>query len=139
LIAWIESPPPGIRVSSTVSVSAWTSTSVWPAPTVSTITTSKPAASRISTASAVASARPPTWPRVAIERMKTSGSRKWSTRRMRSPSRAPRVNGLVGSTLTTATRWSRPRRCRTSALMSVLLPTPGAPVTPSRSAFPVSG
>ena len=30
--------------------------------------------------------------------MKTSGSRKWSARRIRSPSRAPCVNGLEGST-----------------------------------------
>src|SRR5438105_11926251 len=40
----------------------------------------------------------PWWPRVPIERMKTSGSRKWSVRRIRSPRSAPFENGLEGST-----------------------------------------
>ena len=74
-----------------------------------------------------------------MERMKTPGSVKWSARRMRSPSTAPRVKGLVGSTLTTATRLPRARSSRTRAPMSVLLPTPGAPVMPTRQARPVDG
>jgi hypothetical protein len=40
LSAWIESPLPGITASRTVSVSARTSTSFCPEPTVSTSTTS---------------------------------------------------------------------------------------------------
>ena len=75
-----------------------TSTSPCPAPTVSRKSRSLPDASSTSIACSVASASPPRWPRVPIERMKTSGSRKWSLRRMRSPSSAPCVNGLDGST-----------------------------------------
>jgi hypothetical protein len=40
---------------------------------------------------------------LAIERMKTPGSRKCSVRRMRSPSSAPCVNGDDGSIDSTAT------------------------------------
>ena len=50
---------------------------------------------------------PPRAPRLAIERMNTPGSRKWSVRRMRSPSRAPCVNGDDGSIDRTATARSR--------------------------------
>ena len=104
--AWTESPEPGISTSTTVSAIPITSTSLWPVPTVSRKTTSLPAASSTSSAWSVASARPPRWPRVPIERMKTPGSRKWSVRRMRSPSSAPCVNGLDGSTEITPTVWS---------------------------------
>jgi hypothetical protein len=55
------------------------------------------------TASPVAPARPPRWPRLAIERMNTSGSVKCSFRRMRSPRIAPCENGELGSTDTTPT------------------------------------
>src|SRR2546428_591156 len=65
--------------------------------------TSLRAASSTSSACSVAWARPPGWPRVPIERMNTPGSRKWSARRMRSPSSAPCVNGLEGSTVITPT------------------------------------
>ena len=50
-----------------------------------------------------------------IERMKTPGSRKWSASRIRSPSSAPCVNGLDGSTETTPTVCSCARTWRTSA------------------------
>ena len=106
-------------------------TSPWPVPTVSRKTSSLPAASRTSNACSVASASPPRWPRVPIERMKTSGSRKWSASRMRSPRRAPCVNGLEGSTEITPTERSCSRTCRTRALIRVDLPTPGGPVTPT--------
>ena len=102
--AWTESPEPGISTSSTVSAIPITSTSLWPAPTVSSRTTSLPAASSRSAACSVASASPPRWPRVPIERMKTPGSRKWSESRIRSPSSAPCVNGLDGSTEITPDR-----------------------------------
>jgi len=62
--------------------------------------------------------------------MKTSGSRKWSASRMRSPSSAPCVNGLDGSTEITPIVRSCARTCRTSALIRLDLPTPGGPVTP---------
>ena len=101
--AWIESPEPGISASTTVSAIESTPTSLWPVPTVSRKTMSLPAASRISSACRVVSASPPRCPRVPIERMKTSGSRKWSVSRIRSPSSAPWVNGLDGSTEITPT------------------------------------
>ena len=71
--------------------------------------------------------------------MNTPGSRKWSERRIRSPSNAPCVNGLDGSTEMTPTVVSASRRCRTSALISDDFPTPGGPVTPTTKAEPVSG
>ena len=74
LIAWMSSPRPGTSTTAVVSAARTMSTSSWPTPTVSMRITSKPAASRTSTASLVARARPPSAPRVAIERMKTPGS-----------------------------------------------------------------
>ncbi len=67
--AWIPSPMPG--ASSTTEVSAWEaiSTSDCPTPTVSTRITSQPAASSTRIACGAAQARPPRWPRVAMERM----------------------------------------------------------------------
>ena len=101
--ACTESPEPGMRTRSTASAIPVTSTSLWPAPTVSTKTTSFPAASRRSTACKVVSASPPRCPRVPIDRMYTPGSKKWSVRRILSPRSAPREKGLEGSTDTTPT------------------------------------
>ena len=67
--AWTESPDPGISTSTTVSAWSMMSTSAWPTPTVSTSTSSLPEASISSTAWSVASDRPPSAPRLAIERM----------------------------------------------------------------------
>ena len=94
--AWIESPEPGISTSTTESAWSITSTSAWPTPTVSRNTSSLPAASISSAVCSAASARPPSAPRVAIERMKTPGSRKCSVSRIRSPSSAPPRNGEDG-------------------------------------------
>ena len=105
--AWTESPDPGISTSSTVSAIPITSTSLCPAPTVSSSTTSLPAASSSNAACSAASESPPRWPRVPIERMNTPGSRKWSESLIRSPSSAPCVNGLDGSTEMTPTVVSR--------------------------------
>jgi hypothetical protein len=71
--------------------------------------------------------------------MKTPGSRKWSARRIRSPRRAPCVNGLDGSTEMTPTVEFVWRTWRTSALIREDLPTPGGPVTPTTKADPVCG
>jgi hypothetical protein len=92
-----------MSTSRTVSAIEMISTSLCPAPTVSRKTKSFPEASRTRVAWSVASASPPRWPRVPIERMNTSGSRKWSASRMRSPRSAPFVNGLDGSTEMTPT------------------------------------
>ena len=53
--------------------------------------------------------------------------------RKRSPSSDPPVIGLVGSTAITPTRYPRSYKARASLPMKVLLPTPGAPVTPTHS------
>jgi len=66
-------------------------------------------------------------PRLAIERMKTPASRKWSERRMRSPSRAPRVNGLDGSIESTATSRSAFLISAVSAPINVLFPNSRGP------------
>ena len=67
--AWIESPLPGISTSTTVSAWSMMSTSACPTPTVSRKTSSLPLASIRSAACKVASDRPPSEPRLAIERM----------------------------------------------------------------------
>src|SRR5262245_39036365 len=59
--------------------------------------------------------------------------------RTRSPSTAPPLNGLVGSTARTATRCPASRIVAISWSTSVLLPPPGTPVTPTRYARPVRG
>src|SRR5215212_6765369 len=72
--------------------------------------------------------------------MKTPGSRKWSARRIRSPSTAPWVNGLEGSIDSTPTSASSSSRSvLVSAPIRVLLPTPGGPVRPMIRARPVFG
>ena len=104
LAAWMPSPIPGASSTRVVSAAEATSTSAWPTPTVSTSTTSQPAASSTRIACGVAQARPPRWPREAIDRMKTPPSVAWSCMRTRSPSRAPPENGEDGSTASTPTR-----------------------------------
>ena len=84
-------------------------------------------------------ASPPSAPRLAIERMKTPGSRKCSTRRIRSPSTAPPLNGEVGSTERTPTVAPAARLRAMSAPISVDFPAPGGPVTPTTLARPVLG
>ena len=69
LAACTASPQPGLITTIVVSAAPATSTSTWPTPTVSTTIHGKPAASSTRTASGTASARPPRWPRVAMDRM----------------------------------------------------------------------
>ena len=77
-----------------------------------------------------AAASPPSWPRLPIDLMYTPASVACSCIRTRSPSSAPPVNGDDGSTASTATRLPRARNARTSALVTVDFPAPGAPVKP---------
>ena len=105
----------GASTSTTVSAAPATSTSDWPTPTVSTRTTSKPAAVEHAQRLRDATARPPRCPRVAIDRMKTPGSVACSCIRTRSPSSAPPENGDDGSTASTATRVPAARSALTSA------------------------
>ena len=58
--------------------------------------------------------------------------------RMRSPSSAPPVKGLEGSTATTPTFLPAARQPAASSEISVDFPAPGAPVTPTRWAFPTA-
>src|SRR5437588_11990074 len=136
LSVWMPSPDSGTSTSSVVSALRAISSSVWPTPTVSTRMRANPNASSRSATSSVVVARPPCAPRVAMERMKTCGSRLADSIRMRSPSSAPPVNGLVGSTATTPTESPCPRYCWMSRSVSVLLPAPGGPVMPIRRAAP---
>ena len=139
LSACTSSPDPGTRITIDTSAVRTMSTSSCPTPTVSMRTMSVPAASSTRAASLVARASPPRWPRVAMLRMNTPGSRACACMRTRSPRTAPPLNGLVGSTATTPTE--RPD-CRISAMSrstSVLFPAPGGPVTPMRYARPVRG
>jgi hypothetical protein len=62
--------------------------------------------------------------------MKTPVSVACSCILTRSPSSAPPVKGEDGSTASTATDRPRARNARTSALVTVDLPAPGAPVRP---------
>ena len=73
-MAWISSPISGASTTTVVSAVAATSTSLWPVPTVSIRTTSKPTASKTAAAAVVAEESPPEWPREAMERMKTPSS-----------------------------------------------------------------
>src|SRR5574341_1069514 len=59
--------------------------------------------------------------------------------RTRSARMAPPLNGLVGSTATIPTVLPRRRNSCASLSTSVLLPLPGAPVTPITKARPVLG
>src|SRR5436309_878189 len=72
-------------------------------------------------------------------RMNTPGSLEWSCIRTRSPKSAPPVNGLLGSTATTPTVLPPRRSDAVQTSTSVLLPTPGGPVTPIRYARPARG
>jgi len=104
-----SSPEPGWTSTATVSAVRTTSTSFWPAPTVSMMTTSFPKASSAFTASAVAIESPPSWPRALIDRKNTSMSPTFDAIRIRSPSTAPPVYGEEGSTATTPTVSPRSR------------------------------
>ncbi len=108
-------------------------------PTVSTRITSKPAASQTSIVSRVLRATPPSTPPVGDGRMKASAARLSPSMRVLSPRMLPRVRLLVGSMASTATRWPAAMRANPSASMSVLLPAPGTPVMPTRSAPPLWG
>ncbi len=116
-----------------------TATSDWPTPTVSTITTSNPAASQSSIASRVRRATPPRVPAVGDGRTNAESERVSSPMRVLSPRIEPPVRVLDGSTASTATRCPCSTRWRPNASMNVDLPEPGAPEMPMRIAPPVCG
>ena len=129
-MTWIESPDSGTRATTVVSALRTMSSSVWPTPTVSSRIQPKPAASISLITSPVARERPPRLPRVAMLRMKTSGSSVCVCIRIRSPSTAPPLNGLDGSTAMMPTALPSRRSSVVSRSTSVDLPAPGGPVTP---------
>ncbi len=87
--------------------------------------------------SRVFAATPPSVPEEGDGRMKAFGS--WPSRAMRvlSPRIEPPVRVDEGSTASTATLCPASVRYVPSASIVVDLPAPGAPVMPSRTAFPV--
>src|SRR5262245_676 len=129
---WSVSPLPGFATNTSVSTTSATAASDCPTPTVSTNTRSN-AAARIATAAQVCSAMPPRRSRAAIERMNTPASPPLERIRIRSPSSAPPVRWLDGSTAITATVSPARRSPRTIPSSSVDLPAPGAPVMPIRA------
>ncbi|MCZ7554671.1 MAG: hypothetical protein M5U05_19180 [Anaerolineales bacterium] len=108
-------------------------------PTVSRRTRSNPQASRTAAAAVEVGAGPPACPRAAIDRMKTLESPAYDCIRTRSPSRAPPVIGLDGSTATTPTARPASRALAMIAETRVDLPDPGGPVMPTRWARPAFG
>jgi len=130
-IVWTASPVIGISTTTVVCARVAISTSLCPAPTVSTNTMSMPSASRPAhgverregEASSVAAGR--------HRSDEDPGSTPVSAIRIRSPSTAPPVYGDVGSTATTPTFRSRLRYLRTSRLIRELFPTPAAPWNPT--------
>ena len=137
LAAWMPSPIPGASSTTTVSATPTTSTSDCPTPTVSTRITSQPAPSSTRIACGVDQAKPPKCPRLAMDRMYTSGSNACSCIRTRSPRSAPPEKGEEGSTASTPTRLPALRYSVTNAEVVVDLPTPGEPVKPTMWARPV--
>ena len=132
LIPCSESPVRASISTRNVSVRLATVVSDWPTPTVSTSTTSYPAASTMTIASRVAVATPPSVPDVGDGRMNASGSTARRSMRVLSPRMLPPVRVDDGSTASTATRRPSPVSFVPSASMNVDLPTPGTPVMPTR-------
>ena len=78
--------------------------SLWPTPTVSTSTMSKPAASQRSSVSLVRRATPPRVAALGEGRMNALSRRAIVSMRLLSPRMLPPVRALEGSTARTATR-----------------------------------
>ena len=106
--------------------------SAWPTPIVSTMTTSKPAASQRSMVSRVLAATPPSVPEEGEGRTKAAGSAESRFMRVLSPRIEPPLRTDEGSTASTATLWPRAVRLEPSASISVDLPAPGTPLRPIR-------
>ncbi len=126
LLAWMASPQRGVTTTTVVSAAPAISTSTWPTPTVSTRTVRVPAAASTRIAAGAATASPPWWPRVAIDRMNTPWSRACPCMRMRSPRMAPPEKGEEGSTASTPTRPPPARTPVMTRAVRVDFPAPGA-------------
>ena len=133
--SWVAAPNSLVITYTGRSTRSTISESDWPMPAVSTTTRSNPAVRRNASASASIALVAELRRRVAIERMKMRSSRK-ALNRIRSPSNAPPVRRRVGSTASTATRNCSNRRenLLSSSSVTVLLPAPPVPVTPTTGA-----
>ena len=100
-----SSPAPGSISARKKSVMSQTAVSDWPMPTVSTSTTSKPAASHSSMVSRVLAATPPSVPEEGEGRMKALSDAASRAIRVLSPRIEPPVRAEEGSTASTATLW----------------------------------
>ena len=134
-----SSPAPAIVMTRKKSTIERTVVSLCPTPTVSTSTTSKPAASHSRMLSRVFRATPPSAQPEGDGRTKAFSRRESSSMRVLSPRMLPREMLLLGSIASTATRLPRSHRRQPNASMNVLLPPPGTPVTPTRTDFPACG
>ena len=134
-----SSPVPASWMSRKKSTIEWTAVSLWPTPTVSTKTVSKPAASQRMIVSRVLRATPPKEPAVGEGRMKAFFSRAKASMRVLSPRILPFERSLLGSMASTASLWPRLRTCMPKTSIEVLLPAPGTPVIPMRTECPVCG
>ena len=117
------------RKKSTISA---TRDSLWPTPTVSTKTTSNPAASRTTIVSLLLWVTPPKSPEAGEGRINAALLDESRSMRVLSPRIEPPETELDGSTARTATRWPLSVSCVPNSSIKVLFPTPGAPVTPIR-------
>ena len=130
------SPVCGLNTTTVMSATADMPTSVWPAPTLSTMMGSNPAYSSTLEMPRTDRDTAPAAPLEATLRMYVPESAD-SVMRTRSPSMAPPVTWLVGSTARTA-GFAPSRRSSTEARsMSVLFPAPAGPVIPIVVALPV--
>ena len=134
LMAWTSSPISGTSTTTVVSASRATRPRSARLPPSRSRSGRSPRHPGAATASQVAAASPPSSPREAIDRMKTSRSAACSIIRMRSPMIAPPVYGELGSTASTPTRLPAARQAAIRALTSVDLPLPGGPVIPTTCA-----
>ena len=134
--ACILSPVCGLNTTTVMSATDDMPTSVWPAPTLSTMTGSNPAYSSTLAMPRTDRATAPAAPLEATLRMYVPESAD-PDMRTRSPSMAPPVTWLVGSTARTAGFAPSLRSSTVVRSMSVLFPAPAGPVIPIMVALPV--
>ena len=134
-----SSPAPEICSTRKKSTIEATVVSDWPTPTVSTIITSKPAASHTSMDSRVLRATPPKLPPEGEGRIKALGLIASCSIRVLSPRMEPPLRVLLGSMAKTATLCPLSASMLPKLSMKVLFPAPGTPVMPRRTALPVCG
>ena len=137
-IVCMLSPVCGLNTTTVTSAKSEMSTSVWPAPTLSTIIGSKRAYSNTRMLFLRDPETAPVAPRDARLRIYTPESVD-SVIRTRSPSMAPPVIWLVGSTANTAGLQPDFDRRTVSWFISELFPAPAGPVMPTIPASPVCG